>query len=223
MLRPRRFIAPLSSRAASQPMLPLTRSRPLLIAGTALLTALGGWWLYRQSQRVCCAPPPADWEGWLVEHPPAAAMTVPDGFAVEISSGTGSLAPEFHYDYTLRIDRSGAARLTYWPGYGQEDSLAVFQEFSVPDSTVRILATLAVQLRDAPGPVSERDIPVGGRSPHITLRERGRVAVVGAWQPEPFGSLQSAMERIARTSIPADVWATCEAAQRRYASALHVR
>lgn len=204
-------------------MSPLRMSRRLLTFATASLLGIAGWWLYHRSLIACCAPPPLDPVAWLAAHPPAAATPLPSGFAVEIASSTGSLAPPFYYSYTLRIEGSGAATLEYTPGYDGGDSLAVRATYTVSDSVIRVLAALADYLKDPPGRLADSKIPNGGSSPHITLHLDNRVIDVPSYQKGPAGSWQYAMRETAREAIPADVWARCEEAQRLYAATLEQR
>ena len=151
-------------------------------------------------------------------NPPSQGLSegAPD-LAVEIETGTGSLAPRYHFDYQLRVERNGAATLTYWPGYGQDDAHAVRARFTLADADVRVLASLARQLQRSPGPIDDRDIPDGGRSARITLIAAGRRSVMEEWQREPFDGWQRALQERSRRVIPDSVWARCEDAQRRHA------
>lgn len=188
--------------------------RRLQVAVVLVTLGVAGYALY--GSRACCAPAPVNLDEWIAREARDTAALAPD-LAVEIETGTGSLAPRYHYDYRLRVERSGAATLTYWPGYGQDDSQAVRARFTLADTEVRTIASLARQLQDSPGPIDDRDIPNGGRSARITLVAAGRRSIIEEWQREPFDRWQRALQERSRRVIPDSVWAQCEDAQRRHA------
>lgn len=189
--------------------------RGVLLAAAVVALIIGGFASYEY--RVCCAPAPLNMEAWLASQAARDTATLAPDLAVEIETGTGSLAPRFHFDYRLRVERDGAATLTYWPGYGQDDAQAVRAHFTLPDTTVRAIAALALQLQNSPGPIDERHIPNGGRSARITLVAGGQRSVTEEWQPAPFEGWQRALQEQSRRVIPDSVWAQCEEAQRRHA------
>lgn len=200
------------------------RRRRLTIVIAALVAVAGvASYLWSRSVTVCCAPPPIDVAALLARNAPTAATPVPDDFALDLSGSTGSVSPPFYYRYEMHVERGGAATLAYHPGYASPDSLTLRQSFTVPDSIVRVLATLAERLQDPNGPLSEREIPDGGSSPYLMLHLNGRAIEVAPWQREPDGSWQRAIESTLRDAIPADVWSRCEEAQTRYAATLDRR
>lgn len=188
------------------------------MAGALVLLIGGALVLYKLP--TCCAPAPLDIHALLARDSAGDTAPLAADFAVEVESGTGSLAPIYHYDYRLRVEGSGAATLTYWPGYDHDDGRAVRASFTVPDSVVRMMASLARRLRRAPGTRDQSDIPVGGRSAHITLHEGGTRLEAAEWQPNPYARWQDSLQQAARRAIPDSIWTQCEAAQRRYAAQL---
>lgn len=192
---------------------PARRRLQLAIALVAL--GVAGYALY--VPRACCAPAPVNVDEWIASEAARDTAALAPDLAVEIETGTGSLAPRYHFDYQLRVERNGAATLTYWPGYGQDDAHAVRARFTLADADVRVLASLARQLQRSPGPIDDRDIPDGGRSARITLIAAGRRRVMEEWQREPFDGWQRALQERSRRVIPDSVWARCEDAQRRHA------
>ena len=192
---------------------PARRRLQLAIALVAL--GVAGYALY--VPRTCCAPAPVNVDERIASKAARDTAALAPDLAVEIETGTGSLAPRYHFDYQLRVERNGAATLTYWPGYGQDDAHAVRARFTLADADVRVLASLARQLQRSPGPIDDRDIPDGGRSARITLIAAGRRSVMEEWQREPFDGWQRALQERSRRVIPDSVWARCEDAQRRHA------
>lgn len=197
------------------------RARRLTIVIAALVAVAGvASYLWSRSVTVCCAPPPIDVAAWLDRNAPTAATPIPDDFALDLSASTGSVSPPFYYRYEMHVERGGAATLAYHPGYAAPDSLTLRQSFTVPDSIVRVLATLSERLQDPKGRLPDREIPDGGSSPYLMLHLNGRAIEVVPWQREPHASWQRAIESTLRDAIPADVWARCQEAQTRYAATL---
>lgn len=191
----------------------------LFVALVALVALSSVAWYARDDGTSCCVQR-LSLEWVRLENARYRADSVrPADFALVVAHGTGSLAPEYHYDYEVRLSPGGSAELRYWPGYGHVDSLLTRESFTVGAATLDSLWHLAAPLREAPGTRSQRDIPDGGGSPTLTIVSKGETRVVQAWQPEPWGEQQHAVAALIRRAIPSDVWARCEAAQARFGRA----
>lgn len=187
------------------------RTFPIVLVAIALTLVVGGARWYQWSGRACCTSPRRE------PFPPA---PMPNDFALEMESGTGTVAPKYHYSYSVRIDASGRGDVRYWPGYQRLDSLMVRDTFLVAPSVLDSVSELALRLRNAPGSLPSSEQPVGGHSPRLTITAAGVTTTVEPYQPSGWSEKVMILEERMRSAIPSALWARCEQAQHEFASSL---
>jgi hypothetical protein len=188
-----------------------TRSRrsSVVIAAIILTLVLGGARWYRWINRACCVYP---------AHDLLALQPMPNDFAIEMVSGTGTVAPPYHFSYSVRSEHDGRAELRYWPGNDRLDSMMLRDTFHVAAPALDTLADRALRMRRAPGGVPSSQQPVGGSSPRLTIVAEGTTTVVEPYQP--WNEQVQHVEESIRAASPPSVWARCEEIQRKFASSL---
>jgi hypothetical protein len=159
----------------------------LVAAAVAVFLVIGGIAWYRSS-RICCAPAPL-WDIPAPEQVDAVPAKRPGDFSLDYKAQTGTVAPRYFHRYRLRINRNGAATLTFSPGYGP-DGPAWTSRFVVSAHTLDLLWTeLRVRglwLLPPERQATDAELRVGGGSESLEVFAAGRTVVLSVDRRDRF-------------------------------------
>jgi hypothetical protein len=148
---------------------------------------------------------------------PAPRDTRPADFTVTYNWREGSVAPPYHYEYTINVAPDGAVTLTYTPGYPGDDAPVWTETLTLEaaemDALYLILKDHGLFTTDW---VTEDGPPVGGSSDDFSATANGVTVAVPAYVISSQRDDAEAMAFTLTSLIPQATWDKLEAQRQDY-------
>lgn len=151
----------------------------------------------------------------------ATAATRPSDFTLRFAWVMGSVAPRYHYEWTITAGPGAAGRINYVPDYPGPGVPHHIRTFTVSSSALNALYSRMLSanlLRTGWPPVPMP--PIGGATQTATIRANGRLYRVPRFSPNGTSPLAPLLTQV-RALVPSSIWRSLQAqraayVQRRY-------
>jgi hypothetical protein len=159
----------------------------------------------------------------LIASDGATAATRPSDFMLAFAWRMGSVAPRYHYEWTITAGPGTAGRINYVPGYPGPGVPHYIRTFTISSTALNALYTRLVDanLLRTSWPVVTMP-PIGGATQTATIRANGRIYHVPRFVPGGASTLSNATSPLAplltqvRAIVPAAVWRSLQAQRAAY-------
>ncbi|MCC7362332.1 MAG: hypothetical protein IT317_22825 [Anaerolineales bacterium] len=154
----------------------------------------------------------------VVTDLPTPPDTRPADFTVTYNWREGSVAPPYHYEYTIVVAPDGTVTLTFIPGYPGGEDVPVWSETVALDAAQldALYAALAGYGLFTTAWVTEDGPPVGGSSDDFSATANGVTVDVPAYVIDSQRPDAAAMASTLTALIAQDTWDKLEAQRQDY-------
>ena len=147
------------------------------------------------------------------------STTMPADFSFVYQWNTGSLPPQYHYSYEIKVYPAGQGQFTYQHGYSGEDALPEWQtSFTVKISQLDDLFRLIKEKDLFRSQWAEGELSIGGSSSDLDIISAGkehRLPNDAAMITTDRQSVQEVFEQI-KALVPQSIWDEMQTRQEQY-------